>query len=314
MKRNHDLRRLLRWYPPSWRARYGDEFLALLEDRLNDAPLSIRLRSSVAIAGIRERCYGSGLVGARSTPSTQRRTGSLMVLVAWSIMIVGGVGLVKMAEHYSSSLPSPSRTLATFFYDATAIAGIVGTLLVLSGAAVALPGFARFVRQYKWLEVRRTFGRPILASAILVGATIGLSAWAHHLNTSQRSGGNNVYAGAFIALALVLVITIGLWTVAGVVTASRIDFTPRVLRWESFLALGVCLSSIVVVVGATAWWIQMDRHAPWFLNGTPFGASTSPWTAQLIVTALLMAIATAAALWGAVRVAMSYRPSRVESP
>lgn len=311
MKRNHDVRRLLRWYPPSWRARYGDEFLALLEDRLNDSPLTIRFRSSVAIAGVRERCCGSGMVGARSTPTRQRRTGSLMVLVAWSIMIVGGASLVKMAEHFPSALPSSSRTVATFSYDTAAIAGIVGTLLVLAGAAVALPGFARCVRQNKWPEVRRTFVKPIVSSAVLSGATIGLSEWAHHLNTSQRNGGNNAYSGAFLAFALVVVITIGLWTRASVAAASRIEFTPRALRWESYFALGVCLSSIVVVASATAWWIQIGLHAPSFLNGAPTGISASPLSAHMLVTVLVMVLGTATALWGAVRVAMTYRPRRV---
>jgi uncharacterized membrane protein YidH (DUF202 family) len=236
-----------------------------------------------------------------------------MVLVAWSIMIVGGASLAKMAEHFPSALPSSSRTLATFSYNTTAIAGVVGTLLVLAGVIIALPGFARFVHSNEWPEVRRTFVKPVASSVALIGATIGLSEWAHHLNTSQRNGGNNVYSGAFIAFALVVVITIGLWTRASVTVASRIEFTPRALRWESYFALGVCLSSIIVVVSATAWWIQMGLHAPWFLNGTPIGISTSPWSAHVVVTVLVMVIATVTALWGAARVAMSYRPSRVNS-
>jgi hypothetical protein len=112
MKRGLDVGQLLRWYPESWRARYGDEFLALLEDRLNGSPPSIRLRTSVAVAGIRERCHASGMVGTQSSRLTQRRTGSLMVLVAWSIMIVGGAGLTKTAEHFAVAMPSRSRELA----------------------------------------------------------------------------------------------------------------------------------------------------------------------------------------------------------
>jgi len=48
----------------------------------------------------------------------------------------------------------------------------------------------------------------------------------HHLNSAQRNGGDGVYSGVFLAFALLVVITIGLWTTTGVAVASRIDFTP----------------------------------------------------------------------------------------
>ena len=313
MKRRDHVRRLLRWYPAGWRERYGDEFLALVEDRLHETPLTVRLRLSIAIAGMRERCYGSGLIGTRSTVSTQRRSGSLMVLVAWSIMIVGGASLAKMAEHFMVSLPTTFRGTATFAYDATAVAGIVGTGLVLFGVIIALPGFVRLLRANEWPQVRRTISRSVLSSVALIVATIGLASWAHHLNSTQRNGGAALYSAAFMVFALVVVITIGLWTRASVAAASRIDFTPRELLWESSIALGVCLSSMVVVTAATAWWIQMSLHAPWFLSGTLSGTSGSPWSARVLFTVLVMALATVTALWGGLRVVMTYRPDRVHA-
>ena len=140
MKRPDDVRRLLRWYPTSWRTRYEDEFLAFLEDRLKDSPLTWSFRSSVALEGLRERCYGSGLVGARR-PGDQRRTGSLVVFVAWSIMAVGGAIMEITAEHFSVSMPEHTRSLAQFAYDTTVAAGVAGSLLVVVGSSVALPGF-----------------------------------------------------------------------------------------------------------------------------------------------------------------------------
>ena len=308
MKRHYDAGRLLRWYPTRWRARYGDEFLAYLEDRLDDSPLTFRLRSSIAFAGVRERCYGSGMVCARSTPVTQRRTGSLMVLVAWSLMIVGGAALAKMAEHFRNAMPKPSRAIATLAFNATTVAGVAGTILVLVGAIVACPGFVRFLREKGWPQVRRTLVRSVIATVVLFAATSGLASWSHQLNTAQRNGADALYSGAFFAFALFVVMTIALWTRASIAVASRIDFTPRALRWESYLALGVCLSSIVVAVGATAWWIQVGRHAPWLLNGTLSEVSASPWSLRVVGTALVTAF------WGAARIAMSYRPSRLGAP
>lgn len=313
MKRRHDVRRLLRWYPPSWRARYEDEFQVFLEDRLEDSALTMRFRMSVAVAGLRERCYGSGLVGTRSAPPTQRRTGSLTVLVAWSIMVVGGAGLVKTAEHFRATLPAQSRAFAQLAYNATAAAGAAGTLLVLAGAVVALPGFVRFVRAKGWSAVRQVFVAPLVASAVTVVTMFALSRWAHHLTTAQRNGADVGYSVAFVATVAVAVVSVALWTRASVAVASRITLTSRELRWASALAIAVSLSSLLVVLSATTWWIQMGLHAPWFLQGSRPGVTTSAWSTNLEVTMFVLVLGTLGALWGASRVALSYRPTRVNT-
>jgi hypothetical protein len=267
---------------------------------------------SVALGGVRERCARSGIVGSRSSIPTQRRTGSLTVLVAWSIMMIGGASLAKTAEHYSSALPARSRAVAHIAYDATAVAGVVGMLLVLAGACVALPGFVRFVRAKKWTGVRRVFTTPLVASATLIVATLALSQWARHLSSAQRNGSDNLYAAGFVVFGFLVVVTIALWTRASVAAALRIELTPRQLRWESGLAIGVSLSSIVVVAGAALWWNQMGLYAPRFLNGTT-GAGASPWSLRLVAIILVMALGAVTALWGASRVALTYRPTRLNA-
>ncbi len=310
MSRRHDLSRLLRWYPPNWRSRYGDEFLVLLEDRLNGSSPTLWFRSSVALAGLRERCYGSGIVGRQCSPATQRRTGSLMVLVAWSIMVVGGAGLSKTAEHFDAALPSKSQFLAQFSFHVTVAAGVAGTLFVVLGAVAASSSFTRFLRISSGHDIRISLARPIVASSLVVVATAGLAWWAHHLTSSQRNGADVLYSSAFLAYALLVVVTIGLWTTFAVVAASKVDFTPRVLRWESWCAMGVSLMAVLVFVSTALWWNQMGLHAPWFLGGSAPGSNASPWSAQLIVIMLVMLLSTAIALWGASRVAMTYRPAR----
>lgn len=50
-----DARRVLRWYPRSWRRRYGGELAALLEDMFGDEPLSVGCRMSMFRSGTIER-------------------------------------------------------------------------------------------------------------------------------------------------------------------------------------------------------------------------------------------------------------------
>ena len=51
----HQARHLLRWYPPAWRRRYGEEMIALLEDTYGDGPLPLRCRMSLSRCGMIER-------------------------------------------------------------------------------------------------------------------------------------------------------------------------------------------------------------------------------------------------------------------
>ncbi len=62
------LRQLLRWYPRAWRERYGEEFLAMVEDTLDGRPPGWRLRLAVAGYGLRERGHQARRVGCRVLP------------------------------------------------------------------------------------------------------------------------------------------------------------------------------------------------------------------------------------------------------
>jgi hypothetical protein len=54
--RSHDPN-VLRWYPPAWRRRYGEELMALLQDTYGDEPIPLRARLSLIQSGTRERVH-----------------------------------------------------------------------------------------------------------------------------------------------------------------------------------------------------------------------------------------------------------------
>jgi hypothetical protein len=112
---------------------------------------------------------------------------------------------------------------------------------------------------------------------------------------------------------LVVVVTIALWARTCVTIASRIDFTPRELRWEAGVAFGVSLASIAVIASTSVWWIQMGLHAPWFLEGTSRGIVASFTSAQLLAIMVPMMLGTVTAIWGASRVALTYRSGRTDA-
>jgi hypothetical protein len=50
-----EIKRVLRWYPPTWRRQHGEELIAVLGDTYGDDKLSPRVRLSLIRSGVAER-------------------------------------------------------------------------------------------------------------------------------------------------------------------------------------------------------------------------------------------------------------------
>jgi hypothetical protein len=299
----NDADRLLRWYPSAWRDRYGDELVALLEDELDGAAPGIRLRLSLASSGIRQRARTSGLAGSSADAALRLRSGALVVLVGWAILLIGGAAFAKSSEHFSFAEPPSAQALARGAYSAVAALALVCGILVLAGMALAVPATVRHLRGGGWPVVRR---RVVVATAAVIGTglvTVGLSAWAHHLDVHARNGGDAAYAAAFLAWGVLTAVTLGLVLAAGVALARRISLTRAVLRVEGALAVAVAVLVAAVTAATGLWWAAMARGAPWFLAGTRPGTKPSPVTVQLVLIEGCLVLATLVAGYGAVRTA-----------
>ena len=91
-------RSMLRWYPARWRARYGDELAAMIEDDLEGNPPTIRYRLSIARSGLHEQLRDSGLVGNSLPAPEQVRAGALTVLCAFALFVIPGVAFAKISD------------------------------------------------------------------------------------------------------------------------------------------------------------------------------------------------------------------------
>lgn len=306
-RRRTDLSRLLAWYPPAWRERYGEEFVAMMEDELDSRPPSIALRASVAWSGLRERGHGAGLLGDPVVPAHQARAGSLLVLCSWTAFVLAGASYSKLSEHFARAMPVGTRSLAQLSFDVVFVLAVAGAVVVATGAAVALPSFARFLKNGGWTRLRRKVALAVGLSVLLVALVVPFLIWAHHLASVQRNGANGPYSGAFVGLALLAGGVLAQWTAVGVTAARHVDFASRVLRVEATLAV-VLATVMAAITGATAiWWGSVGREAPWFLQGTPNGTSVSPFSLHLVLTVTLMALATSSGLFGVQRIARSWR-------
>jgi hypothetical protein len=143
-------------------------------------------------------------------------------------------------------------------------------------------------------------------TVLAMGTLVTLSRWSHHLTYAQRNGGSGLYATAFVAWALIVALTLASWTRVVVRCALRTNFSPRTLRWEALFATGVTCAMLGVTAGTALWWGVVGEKAAWFLQGSSYGSSASPFAPNLLVTMALMVAATVVGLMGVTRIARSW--------
>lgn len=282
---------LLRLYPPGWRERYGEEMQALIVESIDGKRVPWRVRLDVALAGGRERLRSAGL-DSEGAPDHQVRGGVLLVLCAWSLFLVGGVGVQKFSEHWQDATPAASRALPTDALTTLAtLAGCAG-LLVLVGIGCTLPALTAFARAGGWAAVRRRFLSAALLTGLTIAAIGALVVWAHGLSATQRSGHDAAYASLFVACALLGIACLFAWTVAAVAVARRLQLKAQTLSIEAWIAVGVTIAMSTMTVATVVWWVAIADAAPRFLTGHAVGAPGSALVPQLTAAVAAMLLAS----------------------
>ncbi len=300
-------RLLLRLYPRVWRARYGEELLALLTELGEGEPISPRMRRDVVRAGFAERLRAAGL-GSAAPPAVRARSGALLVLGAWMLFTLAGARVQKLSEHWQGATPQSARGLPAVAFEVLEVAAALGGALVLAGIALALPRALAYIRSGGWLVMRRSVLRASALTVVAIGAAAALAVWAQHLDTAQRNGASSAYGAAFVCCALLLAGTLAAWTTVAVSLAQALELPARVLRIEALLAGAICASMLAMTVATATWWGALGRVAPWVLHGAADGSHSSSFALSLFVPSALMAVATCFAAFGAIT---SLRSSRL---
>jgi hypothetical protein len=298
---------LLRCYPPAWRARYGEELEDLIVEAGRGRGMSWRVLLDIAGAGGRERLRAAGLTGDAVPPGERSRAGSLLVLCAWVLFVVAGLGVQKSSEHWQSVTPASSQGLPALAFGALVVAAALGSALVLAGIGCAAPSLIAFARRGGWREIRGAVVRAALITVFGVASTLALVIVAHRMSNAQREGHDLAYALGFGAWAVVILACLITWTVAGVDTARRLVLSARLLRLEAWLAAAVSTSMAAMTIATAVWWAALADAAPWFFSGRPAGTSGSAIMPQLVVAMLLMLVATPLSAAGAFRALGSLR-------
>lgn len=292
--------RLLRFYPRTWRGRYGEELKELIVEASDGDRVTWRTRLDVAFAGSRERVKAAGLEPS-GAPAERVRAHVLMVLGAWALFVLGGMVVGKFSEHWQEAVPAAGGSVGKAAFTQLVVAACCGSALVLAGVAVVVPSFVRSLRRGGWEGARRPLARTALAGLTLVAATAGLAIWGGGLDVHQREGGDLLYSAGFVAWALLVVVAIATATAAAMGIAGQVKLARPALRALAWIGAGTALAMAVVSAATIVWWIELAGTAPWFFSGRTAGQGGSALAPQLAVATVVMIVATMIASRSAVR-------------
>jgi hypothetical protein len=271
--------RLLRWYPPSWRARYGEEFTELLIAGFAEQPRSARRSIDVARGGLVARLAATGLSGHRLEPAEQARAALATAACSMAAFLAFGIAMwaqLTIGWEWSSPPGAATRFGMVAMSAATALLAVLGlaaalplawiavrsvacqrggrlrvpALLALTGALVLAVGSHHF--QNGWPG---TGAAPWAQQGLVPGGVAAFS-WAATLSFSSywaHPAALAAFPAAEIAWMAVSPLALAALAagIAGILR--RLDLSPRLLRYETWLASAAGVGMAVFVVGGGCW-------------------------------------------------------------
>jgi hypothetical protein len=304
--------RLLRWYPASWRQRYGDEFSELLAADLEERPRSPYRTFDVIRSGLLARISVAGIAGPAQNPSDQARASLSVVGCALAIFLALGVAMwSQLTIGWQWSAPSAPATTVAIVTMSVVVLGFA-TLAVLAALPIAWNVGRAMVRRES-----RGLGRPLILVAVSLAILIG---GAHHLGNGWPGTGGHPWAhqglvpggvaafswastlsvtaywahpGALLSFPILEVaymvvspMAMAALAVGTVKIVRRVPLSHRAVRFELLLSQGA-LVGMATFLGAAAWWITDGGPGP--RNLFPTG-SVDQLTVVAMAGALVLAV------------------------
>jgi hypothetical protein len=305
---------LLRWYPASWRARYGEEFTELLLAELGEQPRSARRTADIIASGLLARCTAAGLTNHELPSAQQIQAGVATLCCALAALLTFGVAmLAQLATGWQWTSPR-SASAAGGTIAMSVAAGCLALIALAAALPVAWCAAAAVIRR-RDSRLARPAGLALACAAALaigtrhfqnswpgtggtgaqhglVPAGVAAFGWASTLSVSSFWAHPALLASfpkAQLAWMLVSpVAVIGL--VAGLVTVvRRLALPAGLLRYLARLAVAASAAAVPLLAGAASWVLgngagQAGLFRPGLVNG-----------AELAIMALALVVALRAA-------------------
>jgi hypothetical protein len=270
--RDKDLGRLLRWYPPTWRERYGEEFLAMVTDTLDGREPGWQLRLGVAGAGLRERWHVmSGPAGRRAVSQ-------------WGSFVLAGSVLASSVNNAGGYANAAGTWQAVVMLTALAALAAVTGAAIVAGGVIAWPPFVRFLRAGGWVKVRRRITWAAAATVAAAGALTWMVVLQASMTRTQLAK-SQAYGNVFLASSLLFVIAIGLCALAARAAAEHLDLAPRFRAAQTLLAAVISAGVLTMVPVEITWLGVIKSSSFWLGDGLALLAASFLATPGMLVRA-----------------------------
>jgi hypothetical protein len=278
-ERENTVRRLLRWYPASWRERYGAEFAELLLADLAEQPRAWRRTANVARCGLTARLASAGLAGHPAAPGAATRACLGTLTCSLAVFLTFGTSMwAQLAVGWQWAPPASTATSVAMLL----MSGSLLFLAVLALLAAVPVGWAALRA-----GVRGQGGRLRGPAALIgAGAAVLVVGGRHFGNGWPGTGGHwwphqGLAPGGIAAfgwaatlsvtsywahpaalasfppaeLAWMVISPAALMSVAAgaVQLVRRLDVSPSLLRYEAWLGRVAVAGMTVFLSGALCW-------------------------------------------------------------
>ncbi|HKV83453.1 MAG TPA: hypothetical protein VJN88_02785 [Ktedonobacterales bacterium] len=292
------MRLLLRLYPIAWRARYGDEFAALLEAR----PMTPRIVLDVMTGALDARFLALRAFGRGQRMINKLRASQIAVFCAYICFVVAGMGFQKMTE-YDDFVAARRHTLVGVTFDAVVVGAVISLLAVLAGGAPLALAALRYAWDHRRRDIALLLATPVIALAVLLGYGAFLlrivnGGQAQFVTPTTGPTSREKILFVVLLAGFGLAAVASTWAVSSAIR--RAEIKPSLFRFARVPALVAALVMLAVSAATLLWGLGLRAADPGLVAGND-GVLASNTTLSWLGIVAVMLGASVVALVAAAR-------------
>jgi hypothetical protein len=285
---------LMRLYPHTWRERYEDEVLAMLEQRSLSFTDGVNLFFGALDAQLHPHLgtTGMSLYERILAMFVTLRRSLLMIFCAFIGFVLAGWAFQKMTESDDFVAVARTHSVVGLSFTLVVIGAVVALLAVLIGGLPIAIAVIRSALAHKRRGPLLLLAVPILAFAVFLGTTLLLEALHRPDNQLSPVLGRGLFFGTLIVAAIVS---------AGAVCFAvvRSEIPEKFLCFAVLPFILATLSMTLILVATIIWGLGLRDAAPQLFAGYDgiVGSSTiGTWLAIVIAMTIATVLAAVSLL------------------
>jgi hypothetical protein len=288
--------RMLRLYPPAWRARYGEELAALLEMSVCSPFVLLDVLRGAFDAHLHPELVAEK--GPYHMP-TRLRASEIAVFAAFILFVVAGIGFQKSGEDIMKV--DASNAAINIPYLLVEGGAVVALLAVLAGGLPIAFAALRDALAHRRRGILALFCVPIVSFAALVVysfVALQVRPVSDGLQLASQVGqdtGHHLFIG-LIALFLLGAVA-STWAVAAAIR--RAEVSAGLFRFALLPAAVATLAMALMLAAVVAWGLALRAADPAAFNGHDGILATSTlltWIGHIVLMGVATLVAAVALL------------------